>query len=150
MRLLGADTATHGSRRVASALLPHMDFFQGLGFSCLPTSIMSHGRRTTLEEQVATNERSATSSLVEVAEVLEEVRDVVREHVVHGLHHLGRDLLKLVDAVPSQHLLQVLHIEEVARQKVVLPLDLFPIHLRCQWSEHIVQKRGNLLIKMQA
>jgi formylmethanofuran dehydrogenase subunit A len=81
---------------------------------------------------LTTDERSA-GSLVRVPEVLEELRDVVREHVVHGLHQLGLHLLELVDVVPTQHLLEVLNVREVSGWKMVLPLDLFQqFEFRCK------------------
>jgi hypothetical protein len=78
------------------------------------------------EQHIQLTRGQQQSSLVRVAEVLQELRDVVREHVVHRLHHLGLDLLELVDAVRGQHLFEVLDVGEVAGWKMVLPLDLFP------------------------
>lgn len=47
------------------------------------------------------------------------------EHVVHRLHHLRLQLLELVDAVPAQHLLEVLDVGKVSGGEMVFPLHLF-------------------------
>lgn len=83
--------------------------------------------------------RGQLSSLVGVPEVLEELGDVVREHVVHRLHHLGLELLELVDAVPTKHLLEVLHVWEVTGGEMVLPLNL--LH-QVKSGMDVAQNRG--------
>jgi hypothetical protein len=64
-------------------------------------------------------------SLVWVSEVLEKFRNVISKHIIHGLYHLGLHLLKLVKAVPAQHLFEVLHVRKISRRKMVFPLHLF-------------------------
>lgn len=64
-------------------------------------------------------------SLVRVPEVLEKLRDVVAEHVVHRLDHLGLHLLELVNAVPAQCFSEVLHVREISCGEMMFPLHLF-------------------------
>lgn len=62
--------------------------------------------------------------LIGIPEVLEEVWDVVSEHVVHRLDHLRLQLLELVDAVAAQNLFEVLYAGEIPRRQMELSLDL--------------------------
>jgi len=64
-------------------------------------------------------------SLVWVPEVLEKFWNVISKHIIHGLYHLGLDLLELVEAIPAQDLFEVLHIRKISRRKMVFPLHLF-------------------------
>lgn len=64
-------------------------------------------------------------SLVWVSEVLEKFWNVISKHIIHGLYHLGLDLLKLVEAIPAQDLFEVFHIRKISQRKMVFPLHLF-------------------------
>jgi len=66
-----------------------------------------------------------TGSLIWVPEVLEKFRNVVPKHIIHCLYHLGFDFLKLVEAIPTQDLFEVLHVGEIPCRKMVFPLHLF-------------------------
>ena len=66
-----------------------------------------------------------TGSLIWVPEVLEKFRNVVPKHIIHCLYHLGLDFVKLVEAIPTQDLFEVLHVGEIPCWKMVFPLHLF-------------------------
>lgn len=65
-------------------------------------------------------------SLVWVPEVFEEFWNVVSKHIIHRLYHLGFDLLKPVDAIPTQDISEVLDVREISCWKMMLPLYLLP------------------------
>jgi hypothetical protein len=64
-------------------------------------------------------------SLVGIPEVLEKFWNVISKHIIHRLYHLGLDFLKLVEAIPTQDLFEVIHIREIPCRKMVFPLHLF-------------------------
>lgn len=56
--------------------------------------------------------------------MLQEIRNVVAQHVVNGLYHFGFELLELVNAVTAQDLPEVIHIREVPLWQMELSLNL--------------------------
>jgi hypothetical protein len=70
----------------------------------------------------------------------------VSEHVVHRLHHLRLQLLELVDAVPAQHLLEVLDVGEVSGGEMVFPLHL--LHRTTSISQATKRKEEKMTVTL--
>lgn len=51
--------------------------------------------------------------IVRIAEILQEIRDVVAKHIINGLYHFRLQLLKLVKTVPTQNIPKVFYIREI-------------------------------------
>jgi hypothetical protein len=68
--------------------------------------------------------RGIPRSVVGVPELLQELRNVVGQHVIDALNHLRPQLLELVEVVRAQKLPVLLHAGEVPWRQVQLLLDL--------------------------
>lgn len=53
-------------------------------------------------------------SFIRISEILQEFRDLIAEHVINGLNHLGLQLFKFIDVVATQDLLEMINTGKIA------------------------------------
>lgn len=63
--------------------------------------------------------------IVWISETLQELRDVITQHVIYGLYHFRLQPLKFVYAVTTQYLPEMVDVREIPRRQMELPLDLY-------------------------
>ena len=74
--------------------------------------------------------QSKNPSIIRVSESPQKLRDIITQHLINCLDLLWFQLLEPVDVITFQNLPKVLHIREVTRGQVAIPLDL---HLQWNW-----------------
>ena len=63
--------------------------------------------------------------IVWISETLQELRDVITQHVIYGLYHFRLQPLKFVYAVTTQYLPEMVNVREIPCRQMELPLDLY-------------------------
>ena len=67
------------------------------------------------------------SLFIRITEVLEEIRDVISEHIIDCLNHLWFELLEFVNAVSAKYFLEMIHIGQIPWWEMKLSLNLYEI-----------------------
>lgn len=55
-----------------------------------------------------------TLLIIGISEILQEVGNVITKHIINNLYHLRFQLLKFIETVTTQYLLEVLDIREIS------------------------------------
>ncbi len=85
-------------------------------------------------------------SVIRIAELLDQVRDIYWQHIIQSLQHLWLQLFKLVNITLRKNLLVMFHIWEISCWQIQFPLDLYKKQISQHYFWNTPLVKGKILI----